>query len=350
MNNASMSITCGYRPNDNLQSDGTNTYTYDEQNRLIQMQNSSHTATYEYDAFNRRVSKTVDGTTTYFVYDGSEVIEEYNSSNVLQADYVMGRGIDEVLTMDRSSTTYYYHYDGLNSVRNITNSSGTVLETYDYNPYGQITTSLSSIGNPYYFTGRRYDDESGVYYYRARMYYPDIGRFLQRDPLGYWDSMNLYAYVSNNPILYIDPFGLAQKGDRGIPGDDPLMHPNKIKELKEALKNPKVSNARKAELRGWLKVWKRGGLGGILVAVGIGMAAGEGLADTFDPFAPDDLTMPEADIPFPEDIECVYDPSKCKNKDFCEQNPAWCDFCRANPEQCTGDQGGSETCEAPASN
>ncbi len=210
--------TYTYDSNDNLQSDGTNTYTYDEQNRLIQMQNSSHTATYEYDAFNRRVSKTVDGTTTYFVYDGSEVIEEYSSSNVLQADYVMGRGIDEVLTMDRSSTTYYYHFDGLNSIRNISNSSGTVLETYDYDPYGKITTSLSSIGNPYYFTGRRFDTEIGIYHYRARAYDPDIGRFLQRDPLGYYDSMNLFEYVLSNPINFTDPLGLQVAETAAVAG------------------------------------------------------------------------------------------------------------------------------------
>ncbi|MBZ0167351.1 MAG: RHS repeat-associated core domain-containing protein [Candidatus Omnitrophica bacterium] len=207
-----------YDGNDNLNYDGTNSYTYDEANRLISASNSSHSATYKYDAFNRRISKTVDSVTTYYVYDANEVIEENNSSNVLQADYVMGSRIDEPLTMTRSSTTYYYLTDGLGSVRQLTNSSGTIVESYDYDPYGQvtiynssltdITSSGSGIDNPYMFTGRRLDEETSVYHYRARQYDPAIGRFLQRDPLGYYDSMNLYEYGMSNPINWIDPFGL----------------------------------------------------------------------------------------------------------------------------------------------
>lgn len=285
--------TYTYDSNDNLQSDGTNTYTYDEQNRLIQMQNSSHTATYEYDAFNRRVSKTVDGTTTYFVYDGSEVIEEYNSSNVLQADYVMGRGIDEVLTMDRSSTTYYYHYDGLNSVRNITNSSGIILETYDYDPYGKLTSTVSSIGNPYYFTGRRYDTESGVYYYRARMYDANIGRFLQRDPIAYMAGMNLYGYTQGNPINWLDPYGFDKKNNIDAEGFDKNSNPaditKKIDQLNKDLKNTKNLKARQGlvkrlnKLRGLRKVIKRGGTIGVVAGGAIDLLAGDSFADAFDP-------------------------------------------------------------------
>ncbi|MBZ0165496.1 MAG: RHS repeat-associated core domain-containing protein [Candidatus Omnitrophica bacterium] len=131
----------------------------------------------------------------------------------------MGSRIDEPLTMTRSSTTYYYFTDGLGSVRQLANSSGTIVESYDYDPYGgttiydssltDITSSGSSIDNPYMFTGRRFDEETGIYHYRRRTYDPSIGRFLQRDPLGYYDSMNLYEYVRSNPINYVDPDGLA---------------------------------------------------------------------------------------------------------------------------------------------
>ncbi|MBZ0165423.1 MAG: hypothetical protein K8I00_01360, partial [Candidatus Omnitrophica bacterium] len=153
----------------------------------------------------------------YYVYDANEVIEEYNSSNVLQADYVMGSRIDEPLTMTRSSSTYYYLTDGLGSVRQLANASGTIAESYNYDPYGNttiydssltdITSTGSGIDNPYMFTGRRMDKETGVYHYRRRAYDPGIGRFLQRDPLGYWDSMNLYEYVMSNPVNMVDPFG-----------------------------------------------------------------------------------------------------------------------------------------------
>ena len=124
-------------------------------------------------------------------------IAEYNSSGQLQAEYVYGSGIDEVLTMDRSGSTYYYQYDGLGSVSEITDANGEIIEFYEYDPYGEATIlttdhrplTTSSIGNPYRFTGRRFDEESGIYYFRARVYDPKIGRFLQRDPIGYADSI-----------------------------------------------------------------------------------------------------------------------------------------------------------------
>jgi len=205
-----------YDGNDNLADNGPNAYTYDESNRLLGLQNGTYTAAYEYDAFNRRISKTVNSVTTYFIYDGNEVIEEYNSSNVLQANNVMGSRIDEPLTMTRSSTNYYYHLDGLGNIRQITNSSGVIQESYDYDPYGNTTifnssgtpVSASVIGNRFMFTGREYDQESGIYHYRARQYDPSIGRFLQRDPLSYYDSMNLYEYTGGNPVNWIDPLGL----------------------------------------------------------------------------------------------------------------------------------------------
>jgi len=85
------------------------------------------------------------------------------------------------------------------------------VESYSYDVFGEPDTT-SSIGNLYMFTARRYDIETGNYYYRARIYKPSIGRFLQPDPIGYDDGLNMYAYVGNNPVNYFDPFGLC-KGD-----------------------------------------------------------------------------------------------------------------------------------------
>ena len=80
--------------------------------------------------------------------------------------------------------------------------------------------------NPYYFTGRRYDEETGLYYYRARYYSPSIGRFLQTDPIGYRGGINLYAYVGNNSTSYVDPMGLCKNGTYGFsPGIDSFGDP-----------------------------------------------------------------------------------------------------------------------------
>ncbi len=197
-----------YDLNGNLTYDGVNTYTYDEENRQTTANRSGMSAQYAYDAFNRRIAKTVNGTTTYFINDGDREIEERTAAGALSADYAYGNSIDEVLTMTRGGTTYFYHYDGLGSVTELTNVSGTnVVENYTYDPYGTPSVSTSTIGNPFRYTGRRFDEESGNYYYRARMYSPGIGGFMQRDPVGYYDSMNLHTYTSNNPVNFIDPTG-----------------------------------------------------------------------------------------------------------------------------------------------
>ena len=163
----------------------------------------------------------MNGTVTNFIYDNDEVIADYTTVGVLQSEYVYGGGLDELLTMQKGATNYYYHYDGLGSVTEITTAAGAIAERYEYDPYGQVTMfntsnqiiTTSGIANRYMFTGREHDPESGLYHLRARLYDPRIGRFLQRDPIGYVDGMNLYKYVRNNPLNWIDPLGLACEGD-----------------------------------------------------------------------------------------------------------------------------------------
>jgi len=112
-----------------------------------------------------------------------------------------------------NNAAYYYHYDGLGSVAALSNSSGNSDYSYEYSAYGQVVGSDPNFtANPYLFTGRRFDYETGLYYYRARYYNPYIGRFLQTDPIGYGDGINWYRYCGNNPVNHADPSGLLIQG------------------------------------------------------------------------------------------------------------------------------------------
>ena len=191
-------------------------YTYDAENRLTKVEEyvagnptAAFTSTYRYDGLGRRIEKVANGQTKRYVYDGEDILLEYDGSNVLQARYTHGPGIDEPIAVTKGGSTFFYHQDGLGSVTDLTDSSGATAKSYSYDAYGTILESPGTVEQPYTYTGREFDAESGLYYYRARYYSPVLGRFISEDPIGFrGGDMNLYAYVGGNPLRWTDPFGL----------------------------------------------------------------------------------------------------------------------------------------------
>jgi RHS repeat-associated protein len=112
--------------------------------------------------------------------------------------------------MSRGGQDYYVQADHQGSVIRVTDSAGAVVNSYTYDAYGQRLTATDGVEIAYGYTGREYDAESGLMYYRARVYDPAMGRFLQTDPLGFAaGDLNLYGYVGSNPVNAIDPTGLT---------------------------------------------------------------------------------------------------------------------------------------------
>jgi RHS repeat-associated protein len=218
-----------YDANGNLHDDGALSYAYDEENRLVEVIRNADLQVlgqYQYDALGRRVVKVASAaapfTTTVYLYDDARVIEEQDATTATRATYVYGNQVDEVLALARGGQAYYYHQNHLWSVAALTDANGSVVERYRYDAYGSPTVTdsggapvtknawgmpHSAIGNPRMFTGRDFDEETGLSFYRARYYDPVKGRFLQRDRAGYVDGMNLYEYVTSRPAHLVDPTG-----------------------------------------------------------------------------------------------------------------------------------------------
>src|SRR5208337_941602 len=129
------------------------------------------------------------------------------SSGAVIALYSQGLNIDEPLAMLRSGATSYYQADGLGSLTSLSDASGTLANTYTYDSFGNLVTSSGNLVNSFRYTGREFDTETSLYYYRARYYDPQSGRFLSEDPIGYKGGINFYSYVGNSSAMLIDPKG-----------------------------------------------------------------------------------------------------------------------------------------------
>ena len=195
------------------ESSGTTQYSWDFEGRLtlVTLPGSGGTVIYKYDPFGRRIYKSSNSGTRIFAYDDDDLIEETDSNGIVVARYSHGPNIDEPLAMLRSSTTSYYQSDGLGSITSLSNSAGSLAQTYSYDSFGKQTNSSGSVINPFQYTARELDSEPGLYYYRARYYDPKNGRFLSEDRMGFDAGANFYTYVDSDPNDFADPFGNTQQ-------------------------------------------------------------------------------------------------------------------------------------------
>jgi RHS repeat-associated protein len=206
---------------------GTTTYDWDARNRLVGIsgfgaQCSSLSAAFKYDALGRRIQKTTTHTgtvtDTMYLYDGLDIVQEIENG-VVTANYIRTLNIDEPLARIKTDgTVRYYQTDALGSVIALTDETGVVRTTYSYDPFGNVTVSGEMSDNPFQYTGRE-NDGTGLYYYRARYYSPELQRFISEDPIGLLGGINLYAYVRNRPTRYIDQMGLDWRDVLIIIGD-----------------------------------------------------------------------------------------------------------------------------------
>jgi RHS repeat-associated protein len=223
-----------YDKNGNLTQKGTQKMYHDYRNQMVRVTEGTTTTENKYDALGRRLQMIVNTgsqtKTENYYYAGHQVVEVRDANDQVKHQFIYGNGIDEVVRMDVYSgstiTPYYFHRNEIGSTTALTDADGQVVERYKYSLFGMPTfmdaagnvIPKSSIGNNILFQGREYEPETNFYYFRARHLDPIMGRFLQTDPMGYQDSLNLYQALNMNPINFLDPFGL-EITDPVLPGE-----------------------------------------------------------------------------------------------------------------------------------
>jgi RHS repeat-associated protein len=231
-------VAGGYDANGNLANEGAGgrALSYDIYNRLLTATGNGANLKLDYDPEGRLARYSTDGGASYttFAYDGTKLVLEYDAAGNMQERYYHGPGTDEVIVWTREgglneSRAVIANYQG--STIGWTNASGTLQEVYKYGPYGEPlvasaatpdTTTASFSGMRFRYTGQTTIPEASLYYYKARIYDPKYGRFLQTDPIGSKDDLNLYAYTAGDPINGTDPSGLLGCGNVSEPDCDRL--------------------------------------------------------------------------------------------------------------------------------
>lgn len=196
------STNLSYDLDGNLTNDGVRSYVWNARNQLVGFGGPG----ISYDGLGRRTQNLAG---TSFLYDGANVVQELSGASVT-ANFLTGLAMDEIFARTDSVGTRSFLTDGLGSTLALADFAGVLQTFYTYEPFGNVTVSGYANGNTFQYAGRE-NDGSGLYYYRARYYQPQLQRFISEDPLDFnGGDWNLYAYVANDPILYVDPYGLQE--------------------------------------------------------------------------------------------------------------------------------------------
>jgi len=186
-------------------------YVYDALDRLIEVHNGSDITKYTYDSFHRRLSKTRKGLTTQFLYQGQNEIGAFEHGKMIQLRVLgtsLGAEVGGAIALEFDGEVFSPIHDPQGNIVAILESSGNLAESYRYTAFGETQECLeSSLNNPWRYSSKRLDEETGFIFFGRRYYDPDIGRWITSDPACYADGPNLYAYVHNRPLIYIDPDG-----------------------------------------------------------------------------------------------------------------------------------------------
>ncbi len=200
-------LSYAYDNEGQLANAGDTGLTFDYNHRLVAIGSDTQFA---YDGRGNRLIATRAGVTTHYVYDPWGNLMADADSNGITNKYVYGKGL---LAMATSSARYCYHFNGTGSTIALTDMTQTVVNSYAYDPFGQILGQQETVPQPFKFVGQYgvMAEPNGLYYMRARYYDPNVGRFISEDPLGFGGGdVNLFAYVQNSPINWIDPSGLMK--------------------------------------------------------------------------------------------------------------------------------------------
>lgn len=207
-----------YDDDGNLLSDGRFSYTWNAENRLIQVSNFQFQVSFKYDHLGRRISKTVNGAETTFLWDGWNVIREASTSQT--NSYVWGLdlsgslqgagGVGGLVSASLSGTNVYYACDGNGNVSDLVDTSGNVVAHYEYDSFGNplVGTGVAANSNPWRFSSKYWEPETGLLHYELRPYMSLLGCWLSKDPIEENGGLNLYGFVGNNPVDLYDPVGL----------------------------------------------------------------------------------------------------------------------------------------------